>query len=137
MGALVYGKVENGIEHSGIIGVRHRIVRYEKGAGGGRRWLGLVGNENVATQPCEVERAIIEEEAIVFDRLEEAALRLVGYAAESAGRVRDNVDIFRIGLKTGGPIEGIISNGTIVLDCGDLTEVLIAHQDLTSEGAEA
>jgi len=85
----------------------------------------------------EVERAIIEEKAIVFYRLEEAALRLIGYAAESAGRVRDNVDVFRIGLKTRCPIEGIISNGTIVLDCGDLSEVLVAHQDLPSEGAEA
>ena len=85
----------------------------------------------------EVERAIIEEKAIVFDRLEEAALRLVGYAAESAGRVRDNVDIFRKRLKTGGPIEGIISNVASVVDCGDLMEVLIAHQDLPSEGPEA
>jgi hypothetical protein len=132
LGAFVDSKVKNRIEHSCIIGVRHRIVRYEKGAGGGRRWLGLVGNENVAPQILEVERAVIEKEAIVFYRLEEAALRLVGYAAESAGRVRDNVDVFRIGLKTRGPIEGIISNGTIVLDCGDLMEVLIAHQNLPS-----
>jgi hypothetical protein len=85
----------------------------------------------------ECERAIIEEEAIVFYRLEEAALRLVGYAAESAGRVRDNVDVFRIGLKTRGPIEGIISNVASVIDCGDITEVLIAHQNLPSEGPEA
>ena len=85
----------------------------------------------------EVERAIIEKEAIVFDRLEEAALRLVGYAAESARRIRNNVNVFRIGLKTRGPIEGIISNGTIVLDRSDLTEVLITHQNLPSEGAEA
>jgi hypothetical protein len=137
LGALVYSKVENGIEHSGIIGVRHRIVRYEKGASGGRRWLGLVGNENVAPQILEVERAIIEKEAIVFYRLEEAALRLIGYAAECAGRVRDNVDVFWIGLKTGGPIEGVISNVASVIDCVNLTEVLIAHQDLPSEGPEA
>ena len=53
--------------------------------------------------PAKSQRAIIEKEAIVFDRLEEAALRLVGYAAESAGRVRNNVNVFRIGLKTSGP----------------------------------
>jgi hypothetical protein len=55
----------------------------------------------------EVERAIIEEEAIVFYRLEEAALRLVGYAAESAGRVRDNVSVFRIGLKSGAQLKAL------------------------------
>ena len=84
MGALVYGKVESGIEHTGNI-VRP-IERDDNGAGGGIRWVGLGGNENMPAiiQPscCEVGRWIIEGEAKVFYLLEKGADGLIGNAAE-------------------------------------------------------
>jgi hypothetical protein len=121
--------------------VRHRIELYEKGAGVGGRWLALVGNDNVATQPCEVERAIIDDGVLVFYHLEEGAGGLIRNAAECARRVRDNVDVFWIGSrpKSRGPIEDIISNVAKVIDCVDLIVVLIGYQDLPAEltGPEA
>jgi hypothetical protein len=63
----------------------------------------------------------------VFYRLEEAAARAVG--AQSR---RDDHDGFRTG-----PIEDIISNGAMVVDCVDSTVVLVGRQELAAQGPEA
>ena len=58
-------------------------------------------------------------------------------AAECAWRVRDNVDVFRFPVNRRRPIESVISNVAIVINCLDLIGGLIAHQDLTAQRPEA
>jgi hypothetical protein len=85
----------------------------------------------------EVDRGIIDDGVLVFYHLEEGA-RAAGRAAECARSLRDNVDVFRtLPNRRRGPIEGIMSNVAVGIDCVDLTVGLVGHQDLTAEGSEA
>jgi hypothetical protein len=63
----------------------------------------------------------------VFYRLEEGAAR-----AEGAQSRRNDHDGFRTG-----PIEDIISNVALVVDCVDSTVVLVGRQELAAQGPEA
>ena len=62
----------------------------------------------------------------VFYRLEEGAAR-----AEGAQSRRDDHDPFRAG-----PIEDIVSNVAVAVDCVDSTVVLVGRQDLAAIGPE-
>ena len=92
----------------------------------------LAVNENAATEPYEVDRQIFEDRVTVVYRLEVGAARAVG-----ARTRRDHLDAFRTVPIRRGPIEGIVSNGAIVLDCVDLTVDIVGRQDLTAQGPEA
>ncbi|PYK49743.1 MAG: hypothetical protein DME51_07585 [Verrucomicrobia bacterium] len=63
----------------------------------------------------------------VFYRLEVGATR-----AEGAQSLRNNHDAFRAG-----PIEDIISNVAIGVDCVDSTVDLVGRQELATQGPEA
>jgi hypothetical protein len=83
----------------------------------------LARNEDVATEPCEVARRKFIDLFLVECRREQGAAR----AGEGAWIRRDDEDAF-----CGEPIEGLQSNVAQVVDCVDLTVVLVGHQDLAA-----
>jgi hypothetical protein len=113
------------IEQSGNIVTANEL--YESGA-----VVVLAVNENAATEPYEVDRHIFVDRVTVVYRLEVGAARAVGARIR-----RDHLDAFRTVPIRRGPIEGIVSNGAIVLDCVDLTVDIVGRQDLTPQGPEA
>ena len=66
----------------------------------------------------------------VFYRLEEGAV--IAGRAKGAQSLRDDHDAFRAG-----PIEDIISNVAIGVDCVDSTVDLVGRQELATQGPEA